>query len=266
MTRDPDPLESQVRILFGKNGGRCAYSGCGVSLVMPNQHIEDQPKNVGKIAHITAASLGGPRYDATLTTAQRRSESNLILLCGPHHDAIDTQLEFHTTAWLRDAKAANEERVSRGYYYAIGSVGFDHLEIVCKGVNIARRDSGAEIDEITIPIDIEAKIAINALGPEPRSLIEVGLARQAEVRAFISAMDQLYTNFASDLAAGFKAIYYGGWAEGLRGDDLFRSVLGDAYENCGPQLTDEVGAAALAVVVELFVICEVFEHEHIASR
>jgi hypothetical protein len=265
--RDPDPLESQVRILYGKNGGRCAYPECGVSLVMLNQHKGDQPKNVGKVAHITAASPGGPRYDASLTTPQRRSEWNLILLCGPHHDAIDTQLEFHTTVYLRDAKTKNEERVSRGYYYSIGSVGFDHLEIVCKGINIGpEAATPAAIDAIVLPIDTEEKIILNTLGAESRDLIQVGLARQAEVRAFIQAMDQIRVNFASDLAAGFKAIYYSAWVEGYRGDDLFRSVLGAAYENCGPRLTDQVGAAALAVVVELFVICEIFEHERTATR
>jgi hypothetical protein len=264
--RDPDPLESQVKILYGKNGGRCAYPKCGISLVIPNQHAEDQPKNVGKVAHITAASPGGPRYDANLTVTQRRSEWNLILLCGPHHDAVDTQLEFHTIQFLRDAKTANEERVSRGYYYSIGSVGFTHLEIVCKGITIGSGRAPATIDTLDLPIYTEEKIALNALGIQSRNLIQVGLARQGEVRAFIEAMDGVRVNFASDLADSFKAIYYRARAEGYRGDELFGIVLGAAYENCGPQLTDEVGAAALAVVVELFVICEIFEHERTATR
>src|SRR3954454_9838313 len=109
--REVNPLASQVNILFGKNGGRCAYPECGATLTMDSRSPGDRPRNVGKVAHITAASPDGPRYDASLTSAERRAETNLILLCGTHHDQIDYQPEFHTTEWLKAAKAYNETRV-----------------------------------------------------------------------------------------------------------------------------------------------------------
>jgi hypothetical protein len=264
--RDPDPPESQVRILFGKNAGRCAYPECGKLLVMPSRRVRDQPKNVGKIAHITAASPSGPRYDASLTTEQRRSEPNLILLCGDHHDVVDAQLEFHTTEWLQKAKADNEERVSRGYEYLMGNIGFKHLEVVCGAISMAPSGSAMEIEEISIPIDTEEKIVINELGAESRRLIRIGLARQVDVRKFIDFMAQLTPNYEMDLVVWFKAVYYRGMTEGLRGDALFQSILGAAYENCGAKLTEEVSAAALAVVVDLFAICEIFEHERTPAR
>lgn len=260
--RDPDPSPSQVRILFGKSGGRCAYPECGISLVAPSLHVMDQPTNVGKVAHITAASPHGPRYDASLTVEQRRSEPNLILLCGSCHDRVDAQPLFHTTEWLGKAKKDHEDRVSRGYEYSIGKIGFPQLEIVCALISISPSDSTADIGEITIPIDTEEKIVINRLGTNSRRLIQVGLAKQGDVRKFILAMSQLTPNFEKDLAAWFKMTYYRGWSEGLRGDSLFQDVLGAAYENCGPRLTEEVGTAALAIVVDLFAICEIFEHEH----
>jgi hypothetical protein len=264
--RDPDPPESQVRILFGKNAGRCAYPECGKLLVMSSLHVGDQPKNVGKVAHITAASPHGPRYDASLTTEQRRSEPNLILLCGDHHDAVDAQPAFHTTDWLKTAKADNEGRVSRGYQYLIGNIGFKQLEIVCGAISAVPNSPVAGIEDISIPIDTEEKIAINKLEPESRRLIQVGLAKQVDVRKFIDFMAQMTPNFEADLVSWFKAVYYGGMAEGLRGDALFQSILGAAYENCGARLTEEVSAAALAVVADLFAVCEIFEHEHTAAK
>jgi hypothetical protein len=265
VTRDPDPPENQVRILFGKNGGRCAYTACGLPLVISSQNRADHARNTGKIAHITAASPGGPRYDPNLTVAERRSEANLILLCGSHHDVVDAQLTFHTTEWLHSAKKTHETAVARGYSYAMGKVGFAHLEMVCMGINICATGGMTAIDNLTIPIDIEEKITLNLLGGESRNLIELGMAQQSEVRRFIAQMNQLHPNFSYELTAKFKGIYYLAFSEGSRGDDLFRDILGSAYENCGVALSPEVGAAALAVVVELFSICEIFDHEPTAA-
>jgi hypothetical protein len=233
---------------------------------MPSEHALDLPTNVAKIAHITAASPDGPRYDPSFTLEQRRSEANLILLCGPHHDQVDSQPQFHSTDWLLKAKRDNEERVARGYHYAIGQIGFEHLQIVCSAIKLMTGNPSADIEEIAIPIDIEEKLILNELGPDTRRLIEVGLARQVDVRKFIDGMSQMAPNYETELVIWFKAVYYREMADGLRGDSLFQGILGAAYEHCGAKLTAEVSAAALAVVVDLFAICEIFEHEHTPSR
>lgn len=224
------------------------------------------PKNVAKIAHITGAAPGGPRYDGTLTREQRRAESNLMLLCGTHHDAVDSQLEFHTTEWLRDAKEQHVMMLSRGSRYVMGTIGYQDLQMVCEALIMGVTASEEEIDSIEPSLDIDVKISINELGLRTKNLIELGMAKDKEVRTFLAAMDRIMVGFSSRLTSRFKALYYRGVADGLAGDDLFQDLLGAAYENCGPRLNTESEAAALAVVAHLFSICEIFEHEPAATR
>lgn len=264
--RDPDPLESQVRILFGRSSGQCSYPECGEYLVVPSRARSDMPKNVAKIGHITAASPGGPRYDASLTTEERRAEANLILLCGTHHDAVDAQLEFHTVKWLREAKEQHIKRLARGNRYAMGQVGFKDLQMVCDALVMGVTVREDEIDSIEPAIEIDEKIRLNDLEGDTKPLVELGMAQDREVRTFLASMDRIVPGFSTRLTSRFKALYFRGVSEGLSGDDLFQDLLGAAYENCGPQLNPESEAAALAVLVHLFSICEVFEHEPAAAR
>lgn len=67
--------------------------------------------NVGVAAHITAASAGGPRYDAALSADERRHESNGIWLCQTHSKLIDSDEERFTVELLREWKRTAEERI-----------------------------------------------------------------------------------------------------------------------------------------------------------
>lgn len=258
-TRERDPLESQVRILFGRSGGRCAYPKCGKVLVIPSRDSRDLPKNVAKIAHITAASPGGPRYDHSMHPEERRAESNLILLCGDHHDAVDSQLEFHTKDFLRQAKLQHERGLDRAAQYHMGLIGYKELEMICQALSLGVTVQSEDISSIEPPLDIDNKIELNGLGEESRHSIELGMAQDKEVREFLKAMDNIQLGFSSRLTDRFKALYYQARAENLSGDDLFASILGTTYLNCGPTLTHQAQAASLAVIAHLFFICEIFE-------
>ncbi|MTE17025.1 hypothetical protein [Nocardia aurantiaca] len=128
--RDRVPL-AQEKVVIARSGNKCAYPSCGLDLTIDPQHSGDQPKATGKVAHIAAASPGGPRYNASMTKDQRGSAENLIYLCGPHHDAIDSQLHHHTTAFLLDAKQSHEQAVERAVRSALGDVTYEELEVVC---------------------------------------------------------------------------------------------------------------------------------------
>jgi len=67
----------------------CSNPDCKSLTVAPSEEDEKKIIYVGKAAHITAASEGGPRYNATLTSDQRRSISNGIFLCSNCADMID---------------------------------------------------------------------------------------------------------------------------------------------------------------------------------
>jgi hypothetical protein len=67
--------------------------------------------NVGVAAHITAASIRGPRYDSNLTTAQRTDISNGIWLCCDCGKLIDSDEAKYTADLLRKWKADKEAEI-----------------------------------------------------------------------------------------------------------------------------------------------------------
>ncbi len=69
---------------------------------------------IGKAAHITAAASGGPRYDATLTSDERRSLENGVWLCANCHDLVDRDVTSYPIGLLRQWKLEAEREARRG--------------------------------------------------------------------------------------------------------------------------------------------------------
>jgi hypothetical protein len=68
---------------------------------------------VGVAAHITAAAPGGRRYDPTLTSEERRHQSNGIWLCQTHSHHVDSDAEHFTVEMLGKWKRTAEEESFR---------------------------------------------------------------------------------------------------------------------------------------------------------
>jgi hypothetical protein len=66
---------------------RCYFPGCQVSVL---RFLDDEPYIDYQIAHIRDARPGN-RYVEDMTDDDRRSFANLILLCKPHHELVDTR-------------------------------------------------------------------------------------------------------------------------------------------------------------------------------
>jgi hypothetical protein len=75
-------------------------------------HVAMGSARAGDAAHITAAAPGGPRYDPTLTSEQRRSAANGIWMCGTHARLIDRDVHRYTADDLRRMKAEHEAWVT----------------------------------------------------------------------------------------------------------------------------------------------------------
>lgn len=84
-----DFTESTKRLLANRVCGRCSNPDCRKPTLGANTD-PDRTTNIGVAAHICAAALGGPRYDSTMTTDERKSAQNGIWLCQSCAKLIDS--------------------------------------------------------------------------------------------------------------------------------------------------------------------------------
>lgn len=112
-----DFSEKVKRNLAGGVGHRCSNPGCRQPTSGPSASGKTVT-NVGVAAHITAASPGGPRYDASLDTEQRAAECNGVWLCQKCGKAVDDDPAAYDVKVLRDwrkrAESSARKDIERG--------------------------------------------------------------------------------------------------------------------------------------------------------
>lgn len=105
-----DDFSSQVKEILAKRVGyRCSNPSCRKSTSGP-QLDSAKAINIGVAAHLTAASPGGPRYDATLTPEARSAESNGVWLCQNCAKLIDSDVTRYPIKVLRAWKTVAEHQ------------------------------------------------------------------------------------------------------------------------------------------------------------
>jgi hypothetical protein len=107
-----DFSELVKRTLASRVGSLCSNPKCKQSTSGPSES-EKAVTNVGVAAHITAASVGGPRYDSSLTSEQRSSINNGIWLCQKCAKAVDDDPVTYTEKLLNDWKTTAEDSARR---------------------------------------------------------------------------------------------------------------------------------------------------------
>lgn len=96
------------RALADRVAWRCSFNGCHRITIGPSSETTEDILNLGEAAHITAASIGGPRYDPTLTPEQRSSIDNGIWMCRHHARMIDTDASVFSAPTLKQWKTIAE--------------------------------------------------------------------------------------------------------------------------------------------------------------
>lgn len=104
--RDDFSLNTK-RKLADRVNNLCSNPGCRQPTSGPTVK-PDGVTNVGMAAHITAELPGGPRYDCSLSSAQRSDVSNGIWCCYTHGKMIDDDVERYSVQLLRKWKADAE--------------------------------------------------------------------------------------------------------------------------------------------------------------
>jgi hypothetical protein len=94
-----------IKRLFARSGNKCALPRCAAVLV-EGEHV------VAEICHIRARRKAGPRFDPTLSSEERDSFGNLLLLCPTCHTLVDKDRESYSTEVLTRIKIAHEQQGS----------------------------------------------------------------------------------------------------------------------------------------------------------
>lgn len=111
ITRDEfSPRTKQI--LAERAALRCSNPECRVLTKGPTLSREGV-QNAGCAAHITAAASGGPRFDPSLTSKERKVPSNGIWLCRNCGERVDDDEPRYSTPMLRKWKADIELEVER---------------------------------------------------------------------------------------------------------------------------------------------------------
>ncbi len=103
-------------VLFKRARGKCSNPECrretSLAHSEPNKAV-----NLGEAAHITAASLGGPRYNPAISAEERKSPRNGIWLCETCAKLIDSDSPKYTVEllqrWKNIAEAADEGEAAK---------------------------------------------------------------------------------------------------------------------------------------------------------
>ncbi len=111
-----DFSENVKRVLALRVGNTCSNPACR-ALTSGPQDDPYRSVNLGVAAHITAASLGGPRYDPNLLPEERSAPANGVWLCQNCAKLVDNDRSRFTTEslleWKRNAETEARDRVGR---------------------------------------------------------------------------------------------------------------------------------------------------------
>ena len=116
MSNRDDFPKKIINTLRLRVSNRCSNPDCRVPTTGPTTDPE-KVNNIGIAAHITAASPGGPRYDSSLSTEERKSISNALWLCSICSIRIDRDTSKYgiddLNNWKKIAEQKADEEVGK---------------------------------------------------------------------------------------------------------------------------------------------------------
>lgn len=164
-----DFTEEVRRILAARVGNACSNPDCR-ALTSGPQSDSTKALNVGVAAHITAASDGGPRYNPSLLSEERRHSDNGIWLCQTCAKLIDNDPSEFTENLLRAWREVAEHRArcSIGKTASSAREGLQPLlEVEFASLSV-RKKFGTTVVVKSQVMEIPPRQEIPLYGPEPK--------------------------------------------------------------------------------------------------
>lgn len=109
MRNRDDFIKKDKELLAKRVSYRCSNPKCRRVTIGANSNHK-KSTNIGVAAHICAASSGGPRYDDTMSSEERKSINNGIWLCQECSVLIDKDPELYPVNLLMKWKKESEDK------------------------------------------------------------------------------------------------------------------------------------------------------------
>ncbi len=258
-----------VRRLDTLSGNECANPACTKKLI-----AEDRISIVSKICHIEAASAEGPRYNKSMTNEERRSFSNLILLCDEHHTIIDNKENEgkYPVGLLKKWKSDHEQKIIE-----IIS-GKNLLSKYPLALNRVISAIGTKMDEV-----LDLKEAENAPSPDVKISFNNVVRYETVIREFApyqGKLNKIYEEIEKEgstkkelVLYNIKSAYtkikknYSDFAEIKKNaDSIFDKVIEEIWEkidNAPNKLEgfdqETIDFSLMIVIVDAFMRCNILE-------
>lgn len=207
----PDPL-TQKR-LFAASAGYCQNPGCARELFVD---AAGKSVHVAEMAHVFAASDGGPRADPALSEEERGSFDNLVLLCASCHTLVDKAPDAYPDALMLVWKRRQEDTLA-AVFGAVAFAGRDQARAAVEPLlsrNKAIFDSyGPHVEAARDPESGAAEVwrrkLLTRILPDSKRVLAFLDANRVHLRADERSTVELFRQHIDDL----EAVHVGGMAE-----------------------------------------------------
>lgn len=200
-----NPNQNTRLRLFADSAGYCQNPNCTHALFVD---LDSGATHVAEMAHIFAATDGGPRSKAELSDEERGAYENLILLCANCHTMIDKAANDFPDAMIASWKRDRIERLAMLF----GAVHLPTREAVRSLIEPLMRENkhildnyGPETDARYDPESNGAKIwtrkVISKILPNNRRMLSILDANADHMMEDESAALEAFRQHIDDLAA-----------------------------------------------------------------
>lgn len=185
------PTKDVLRQLYLKSGNRCAYPSCERNI------LNEVGDFVGQVCHIEAAMPGGERFNLNQTNEERRSESNLLIMCHEHHVKTDN-VKVYSVERLKKMKERHEKifgGISEKLYKSIKDPTKAQNFHYCRKLNginsiLGWDNTESELLE-TVPHFNALLDTLRELPPNTREVLCIMIERSTELEVIISLITEL---------------------------------------------------------------------------
>jgi hypothetical protein len=137
------------RVLWSESGGYCQNPACAVRLFDGDSDVD-----FGELAHIVAATSGGPRDVPVvdLSAEQRAHHDNVVLLCANCHTAADKDPERYPAELMRQWKAGHRKKLEAAFgtpKFAARAEAHAYVEPLLAANHVVHRRYGPVDDEFS---------------------------------------------------------------------------------------------------------------------